>query len=325
MASIRTPRGSHSISAPCAEPARRASRQPDRHPQPPRLRQKLSNRSGIRATIGVMPIDHRVMKSCVLGLALTLSACAVRNQGTCPDGICTDPARPFCDLDGAIEGKREVCIAVACTAGEFVACRDDHALSCNVQGADYDDTQCQKGCEPNVGCRVCDPGTSTCVNGVAQTCDAAGNVVASESCALGCFDATPKCRTVDPSNGLAMYLDLESSPPDVDIVDGEIDTLTGIVTDGPDHTVLQLPSFAVFAPSGGAPLRVFVVNTAHIKKLLIGSRNLPVDTVVPAFVLLARSDITLDGPITVSGGEMSVPGCNGGQGVRSSPFFCVIA
>lgn len=117
----------------------------------------------------------------LLGLAagITISAlitCTRPNPRSCADGLCTDPAFPFCDTNGALEGEPEACIAVSCTPMDFVACREDRALACNQTGNDYDVIECPRGCDAVAdGCKncadsthcsnpspVCDPGSFEC-------------------------------------------------------------------------------------------------------------------------------------------------------------------
>ena len=92
-------------------------------------------------------IEHRWMSLWRLGLvvAVLTGACTKPNPQSCQDGTCTDPAFPFCDVDGALAGEDQTCIAVACTANEFVACRGDRAITCNTTGTDYELELCSGG------------------------------------------------------------------------------------------------------------------------------------------------------------------------------------
>jgi len=102
--------------------------------------------------------------------------CTRPNPQSCSDGTCTDPGFPFCDVDGALRGIPESCIAVQCSPGEVVSCRGDQAIQCNASGHDFDLVQCAFGCDPSaggcLGCAsneqcdnplpVCDMGPGTC-------------------------------------------------------------------------------------------------------------------------------------------------------------------
>jgi Tol biopolymer transport system component len=90
--------------------------------------------------------EHRPMRSVVLGL-VGVMACTRPNPQSCADGLCSDPELPFCDIDGALEGSPNTCVAVDCTAREFIACRGDDALICNATGTNIDVKECEERCE----------------------------------------------------------------------------------------------------------------------------------------------------------------------------------
>ncbi|MBX3156196.1 MAG: hypothetical protein KF773_09375 [Deltaproteobacteria bacterium] len=71
------------------------------------------------------------------------------------DGVCIDPALPFCDVDGSRgpNHTEDTCIAVSCTPGEFIACRGAETLSCNSTGDNLNVETCEKGC--TVGSASC--------------------------------------------------------------------------------------------------------------------------------------------------------------------------
>ncbi len=256
-------------------------------------------------------------------MMLLLAACTKPNPASCLDGTCTDPALPFCDVDGALAGEAKTCIAVACTADEFVVCRGDRAITCNSTGTDYDLVQCERGCDESAGgCRLCERNETTCTNGKTQTCDANGAVVASEACALGCFEDQPRCRNVDPSNGLAAYVDMVAFPSDLDLDGGVIYTESGEILEG-DVPVAGIPTFLTAAAVGGVPIRVVVVRNLRIANVRIfarASERTGVQTWTgPAIAFVATGTITVAGRILVSGGAGGsiIPGCVGGN---SLPF-----
>jgi hypothetical protein len=92
------------------------------------------------------------MKHLLLAAALALGAgCTeVANPRSCIDGSCTDSRFPYCDIEGLIETP-QTCIAVECSPGEFKACRDDRAITCNPTGNNFDLVECPFGCNEN-GC-----------------------------------------------------------------------------------------------------------------------------------------------------------------------------
>lgn len=91
----------------------------------------------------------------VLGLS-GAAACTKANPVSCLDGHCSDPALPFCDVDGTLSGTAGTCVAVSCTPGEFLECREDRALSCSTSGDTYDMLACKYGCgDDAAGCLPC--------------------------------------------------------------------------------------------------------------------------------------------------------------------------
>ncbi len=256
-----------------------------------------------------------------LVLGLVSAACTKPNPTSCRDGTCTDPALPFCDLDGALAGEAETCIAVACNANEFVACRGDRAITCNATGTDYELELCSGGCnEAAGGCRRCEPNETVCENGQVQTCDADGAVIASETCALGCFEDQPRCRRIDPSNGLGAYVDMVATPSNLDLNDAVILTETGEITEA-GIPVTGIPSFLVPAAVGGVPIRVFIVKDvelANVKVFATQNGTIPnYPEFGPALAFVATGTIKITGRVTVSGGAGGLvsPGCFGGASV----------
>ncbi len=235
----------------------------------------------------------------------------VADPKSCIDGICTDPNYPFCDEGGEISGAAKTCVAVSCAPGEFAACRGDVELSCNSAGTTYDALQCALGCAPAIGCRLCEPNQTVCANGKVQTCDASGAVISSEICPLGCFEDQPRCRTIDPSNGLGMYLDMVTDPPSVDLSSGgTINTSTGVVSTSTE-VVLSVPTFLVGAQNNGAQIRVVVAHDVHLRDVII--KNDEVNFGGPALAILATGDITLAGHVQVHAGDLTQGACVGGK------------
>src|SRR5687767_3713208 len=104
-------------------------------------------------------------------LGCALFACTKPNPESCADGSCTDPAFPFCDVDGAVAGTPEKCIAVECAPLEFELCRADDAIVCNASGNNYDVVRCELGCAGATGgCRDC--ATDANCTASAPVCDA---------------------------------------------------------------------------------------------------------------------------------------------------------
>jgi hypothetical protein len=102
---------------------------------------------------------HQPMRWRVLafGVAFVLGSCTERNKKFCgDDGVCADPAFPFCDVGGEVGGTPDTCIAVQCQPGAVEACREDSAITCNGAGGDFDLIPCAHGCDNALGgCLQC--------------------------------------------------------------------------------------------------------------------------------------------------------------------------
>jgi hypothetical protein len=232
--------------------------------------------------------------------ALLAGGCTKDNPHACAEGDpCTDPARPFCDLDGLVAGVPGACIAVSCTPGDFAACDSDRAIQCNATGDNYDTVLCERGCDPaSDGCRLCNPNETACTNGVTATCDASGAVVSMEPCALGCFESEPRCRDVDPSNGLAQYLDMTRTAPVLLLTgNARASTITGNVIDG-EGMPIAVPSILMPAPPGGAPVRVFIVRSAAIEHLTFDGPQIEQET--PAAAIVSHGEIRITGVVDLT-------------------------
>lgn len=133
-------------------------------------------------------------------VSVLIVSCTAPNPRVCRDGTCPDPAYPFCDIDGEINGTANACIAVSCAPMEFAACRGDSAVICAPSGSNYDVTECAAGCsETNEACNACAVDTAACSGDALKTCGPDGLVASSEKCALGCVEApNPHCRYLQP-------------------------------------------------------------------------------------------------------------------------------
>ena len=105
--------------------------------------------------------DSLMRLVCVVVMVMVMAAavgCGTKpNPASCADNHCSDPDLPFCDVDGSIGGEPNMCIAVACTPGEFEMCRGDRALTCNNNGDNYELVDCEYGCSADAkGCKACD-------------------------------------------------------------------------------------------------------------------------------------------------------------------------
>ena len=257
--------------------------------------------------------DLSMCRWLLLSSVIVAAGCTKQNPAAkCSTGTCTDPAAPFCDVDGTIGGTPGMCLGVTCTPGSFAACRGDVALTCNQMGNNYDELQCSMGCTPEaMGCKLCQAGQTVCTNGEVQTCDMNGAVTSSQSCPLGCFQTEPRCRDIDPSNGLGVYADMVMAPPDVTLTAGAVfDLASGVVKDDMNTTPVDIPSFMVAAPTGGVAIRVYVVNSLQMQDGIVNGNG-------TAMAIVAKSNIMIEGTLTIypgSGQYSDDTSCNGKNG-----------
>jgi hypothetical protein len=144
----------------------------------------------------------------------------------------------------------------------------------------------------------CTPGAfAECRGDTSVVCDATGENYELQQCVRGCDDATGGCH-IDPSNDLGQYYDMVPDPPDLELVTGTIDTYTGTI-----NGESSIPNFLVPAPSGGAPIRVFVARRVRLVDVTVVSSRLP----APALAIITTEDLAVEGSLTISNSS-AVPG-----------------
>lgn len=192
---------------------------------------------------------------------------------------------------------------ISCTPGEFAACRGDTELTCNSTGADYDAVQCARGCDPQYGCRLCEASETICANGTVQSCDASGIVTSSQVCLLGCFEDRPRCREINPSNGLAPYMDMASKGPDLMLRNATIDVPLGRATS--PEGIIDLKGTLVMASSDGVTIEVFPVRSLSlIGKTTFRYSGQPEN---PGIAFMVYGDARIDGSIILSASKDGGP------------------
>ena len=211
-----------------------------------------------------------------LALLFVVAAACTKAENRCEsDADCTNPAYPFCDVDGQYapsDGQKNVCTIVP---------------------ADCPVARC--------GCTA---GATTCTMGMLSVCNSDGMSVTSTTCDVGCESDGTACMTFVPSNGLGPSFVGAASLPALVIPDGaQIDTDTGIVT-ASDGTVVHDGSVSSLVTFGSTTIRVFAAPTLSLNSLR-ATGTLPI-----AFV--AATTIELDGLVDVSAdGSAAGPGAAG--------------
>jgi hypothetical protein len=141
-------------------------------------------------------------------------------------------------------------------------------------------------------------------------CNADGTGEVSEACALGCNAGATRCFDVNPSNGLATYLDMAAAEPDLDLgMKATIDTDTGAVTvDGQPVVVHR----ELVAQSGAPTIRVFIVRSLRTGDVAITGTN--------ALAIVSDRDVSIGGVFAASAnfavpgaGALSDAACKGGN------------
>ena len=200
-------------------------------------------------------------------------SCTKHVNGCDSNADCTDPAYPFCDVNGAYppsDGTKNIC------------------------------TITPPGCPADVcGCA---PGAATCGSGELTTCNADGSSTTTTSCALGCGSDGLACASFTPSNGLAPILTEASAEPDVSIPSGTtINTDDGTIMTSGGMSLMIANSLVVQA--NGIPIRALAAHSFTIADVTVVGAS-PI-----AFV--AATDIALNGILDVSAnGSVSGPGAS---------------
>lgn len=143
----------------------------------------------------------RVVSFQLVALVLVCVGCTKQNPLDCSDGTCSDPAHPYCDKDGTVDGAPNTCIKPACsTPNEFVQCTGSAAVSCNATDDGYNIMQCPMGCSDAAhGCNMCTPNGTYCTAEGIQSCGADGAPTTFEACTQGCVaDPQPHCAHLAP-------------------------------------------------------------------------------------------------------------------------------
>lgn len=217
------------------------------------------------------------------------------NPLNCDDGVCTDPVKTFCDVDGSVAGHAHTCIEPTCTAGMPVACQGESAVACNASGTDFDVTPCDQGCNAmTMVCNSCDPSTVACVNDTVMMCGANGIYEPGPLCAAGCVAMpAPHCGYLEPK-----YL------PDVCDAAVTAPNFTVITSGNFDTSLDASCTGGVVAQTGGPDLCV-----VRAKQISIDQVATLAVTGPRALALVADDDVTIAGVLDVSAnGDSSGPG-----------------
>jgi hypothetical protein len=149
-------------------------------------------------------------------------------------------------------------------------------------------------------------------------CTSDGTAEVTEACTLGCSASPLHCNDIDPSNGLARYLDMAAGEPDLDLgMTAIINTSDGtVMVDGKSVVVRS----ALVAQPSAPTILVFIVhsltaNDVTIKGDVSGASG------GDAFALASEGDIRIGGIFNASAsighggpGVYNDANCKGGNG-----------
>jgi hypothetical protein len=181
--------------------------------------------------------DHPCMNRLFV-LALVVGCTKPNPASTCSNGTCSDPAFPFCDVDGAIGGEPNTCIAVSCTAGSAATCRSDGALICNATGDNYDVTACPAGCVDGIGCNQACTTDAACTSGI---CGSTGVCALDSEIAFTLPSAVPgtDCTRASPCT---LSVALATTKPYVILAEGDYQANGAFVVSGMKRLLGQGPT-----------------------------------------------------------------------------------
>jgi hypothetical protein len=243
----------------------------------------------------------------LLAVTITTAACTKEQNACKADSDCTNPAYPFCDVNGEFEasgGAKNVCTIVP--------------SDCPVE-------RCG-----------CSPGATSCTGDQLMTCDAGGASQTSTTCALGCATDGTRCLSFEPSNGLGPALTAAANEPAVTIPDGAtINTDTGEVKNSGG---IAIPVNSLAVSQGATTIRALIGGSFSIGNVVVHGTNplaiVSVGDVALTGVLDASGNASANGPgaqVTApctghaadaggSGGGNATAGGAGGQaGVATNP------
>jgi hypothetical protein len=150
-------------------------------------------------------------------------------------------------------------------------------------------------------------------------CNSGGTAEVTETCSLGCGASPLHCNVIDPSNGLARYLDMAAGEPDLDLgMTAVISTSDGtVMVDGKPVMVRS----ALLAQTNAPAILVFIVHGLTGNDVTI-SGDLSGSSGGNAFALVSNGDIRIGGIFNASArvgsggpGVYNDANCKGGVGV----------
>lgn len=181
----------------------------------------------------------------------------------------------------------------SCAPDEFLRCDGDGAaVHCNDDGSGEVAVACDEICSDTLGGCTCEPGAMRCEADQLRRCSADGMLSVS-TCALGCTTDGERCVDVDPSNGLATFLDMALDGPDLVIPDdATINSGNGEIRVG--GRIIAAPSAVLAGQSGGVDIRVFWVRSLRLGRSSTSGG--------PAIAFVSAGDISINRELSARAG-----------------------
>jgi hypothetical protein len=216
---------------------------------------------------------------------------------TCKAGLVCEPIRRLCLApEGAACTINDDCVTANCRANvcapfELPGLREPCRLDAN------------PACRPGL---VCDPDRKLCLTPEGSACTSAEDCITAKCRGNVCIGAD-----LEPSNGLAQFLDLTPGEPALDLgAKATLNTDDGTVT--VDNRLVNVRS-ATLAQAGAPTIRVFIVRSLHAADVTV--------TGTQALAIVSHGDIKIDGTFAASGhdnvpgaGAFNQPICQGASG-----------
>jgi hypothetical protein len=243
----------------------------------------------------------------ILALPALLAGCTVTDPLYCDQAHeCTDPDRPFCDLNGehpASDGVARTCIPDP-NAGSEDDGSDDGADDGDDGGGD--DADSDDNAEP-VACSQ--PGEALeCADDTLVLCSEE-SIEDRIECPMGCSSEELRCLDIRASNDLSAYLDQAGTAEPLELTGvAELNTDSGNLLDE-DGNQIQVRTLLLEAPVGGVPIRLIIAGRVDLESLrAIGDA---------ALAIVAEGDVIVRGRLSVAS-DFNY----GGAGRRAGNFAC---
>jgi hypothetical protein len=166
----------------------------------------------------------------------------------------------------------------------------------------------------------CTPNTTTCSNDATIVCDSTGHPTFTDCRNFGCWDSAggvagdtgDRCADLDPSNGLASFLDM-AMPDSMNLSDGAtINTDTGVIV---DNGLAVMPQSFVVAQAGTAvEIRAFTAKNLVLRNTTVSGARALAFVVDGSVQVLGQVALAADHSTKAAGSTSDPTRCDAGLG-----------